>query len=273
MVFGLGTRMAALPLQRYLVGMQRLPMARLRRGSELGALLGHLLTAALFPIGRALLQFSQALVLLLPLLAIARGARRPTPDDAGEETDRQALPLSWRCGVQGLIFGALFGLLPLWVRQIEAGTCVDFALVLAAYGLGRSLGAGLPAAPLRAPFDAVAPRLARAGPYLGLALLLAATRWSPGWVALALFLPMGALAGASDSALVAGLAQLGDEPRRWLTLERSGALGGLVGGLAMGLIAQAFGLPVALPVQLGAFLGAAWLLGTGPPTLAVRPVP
>ncbi len=71
----LGTQMTALPLQRTLLARHQLPMGQLRRAGELGALLGHGLTALLFPIGRALLQFSQALVLLLPVLPLTRQAR------------------------------------------------------------------------------------------------------------------------------------------------------------------------------------------------------
>ncbi|MCX5930463.1 MAG: hypothetical protein NTW83_01150, partial [Cyanobacteria bacterium] len=137
----MGTQMTALPLQRTLLGVHQLPMGQLRRAGELGALLGHALTALLFPIGRALLQFSQALVLLLPLLPLARQARGERRSQTpGPEAPPAPVAFSWRCALQGVLFGGLFGLLPLWVRQVESGTCLDFGLVLAAYGLGRSLG-------------------------------------------------------------------------------------------------------------------------------------
>lgn len=66
-------------------------------------------------------------------------------------------------------------------------------------------------------------------------MLLIATRWLPGWGSLLIFLPMGGLAQASDLAQVRGLFHLGDEPLRWQTLARSGAIGALLGSLAMGL--------------------------------------
>ncbi|MCX5930295.1 MAG: hypothetical protein NTW83_00275, partial [Cyanobacteria bacterium] len=75
---------------------------------------------------------------------------------------------------------------------------------------------------------------------------------------------MGGLAQASDLGQVRGLRHLGDEPLRWQTLTRSGAIGGLLGSLAMGVMAQLLGLPVALPVQIGLFVAAALLL---PPAL------
>ncbi len=94
--------------------------------------------------------------------------------------------------------------------------------------------------------------------YLAMALLLIATRWLPGWGSLLMFLPMGGLAQASDLAQVRGLFHLGDEPLRWQTLARSGAIGGLLGSLAMGLMAQLLGLTVALPVQIGLFAARPW---------------
>ncbi|MDM7936317.1 MAG: hypothetical protein QUV06_02505 [Cyanobium sp. CZS 48M] len=266
----MGTQMTALPLQRTLLKGRQRPMAQLRRAGELGALLGHALTALLFPIGRALLQFSQALVLLLPVLPLARQARGEGRIQApGAEGPLAPVAFSWRCALQGVLFGGLFGLLPLWVRQVEAGTCLDFGLVLAAYGLGRSLGGdwGLAWWPAARPL--LGTRLEGGLRYLALALLLGATRWLPGWGALLLFLPMGGLAQASDLGQVRGLRHLGDAPLRWQTLARSGAIGGLLGSLAMGVMAQLLGLPVALPVQIGLFMAAALLL---PPTL-VQPAP
>ncbi len=262
LAIALGTRMTALPLQRTLLAMHQLPMGQLRRAGELGALLGHGLTALLFPIGRALLQFSQALLLLLPVLplacqagGVARKDQAPNSGDAPEP-----LMFNWRCSLQGMLFGGLFGLLPLWVRQVEAGTCLDFGLVLTTYGLGRSLGGdwGLGWWPAARPLVGTRPE--GAFRFLAMALLLIATRWLPGWGSLLIFLPLGGLAQASDLAQVRGLSELGDEPLRWQILARSGAIGGLLGSLAMGLMAQLLGLSVALPVQIGLFLGAALIL-------------
>ncbi|MCT0231512.1 hypothetical protein KQ306_11710 [Synechococcus sp. CS-1324] len=255
LLFGLGLQIAQFPLQRYLVGHQGVSMRRLRSGSDLGALLGHLLTGLLFPIGKAVLQFSQALVLLLPLLpaALQSGQARPARAEPSAPDLALASPeqgLNWRCCLQGVLFGSLFSLLPLWVRQQGAGNCFDFGMLLTAYGLGRLLSASWPV--LSLPFPG-----AGVGRYLLLSGLLAATQWLPGWSSLALFLPMGALAGSSDARLAASLAHLADEPLRWQTLERSSAVGALVGSLVMGSLAQWLGLPLALPLQVVAFLAAA----------------
>ncbi|WP_094510354.1 hypothetical protein [Synechococcus sp. MW101C3] len=303
LLFGLGLQIGQLPLQRFLVGVQGISMRRLRSGSELGALLGHLLTALLFPIGKAVLQFSQALVLLLPLLPAALLSRRPGrrhlpprsgPDlaSAGSSTALTAsavaastavaaaaganpgggVSLNWRCCLQGVLFGSLFGLLPLWVRQLGGGSCFDFGMVLTAYGLGRLLAAAGPAGSLPSPPALVATaalagpwRLhpARGGlPYLLLAFTLAATQWLPGWGSLVLFLPMGGLAALSDARLVATLDthpddSATDEPLRWQILARSSGVGALAGSLLMGGTAQLLGLPLALPLQVLAFAAAA----------------
>jgi hypothetical protein len=305
LLFGLGLQIGQLPLQRFLVGVQGISMRRLRSGSELGALLGHLLTALLFPIGKAVLQFSQALVLLLPLLPAALLTRRPGrrhlpprsgPDlaSAGSSTALTAsaatavaastaveaaaganpgggVSLNWRCCLQGILFGSLFGLLPLWVRQLGGGSCFDFGMVLTAYGLGRLLAAAGPAGSLPSPPALVAAaahpgpwRLhpARGLPYLLLAFTLAATQWLPGWGPLVLFLPMGGLAALSDARLVATLDthpddSATDEPLRWQILSRSSGVGALAGSLLMGGTAQLLGLPLALPLQVLAFAAAA----------------
>lgn len=299
LLFGLGLQIAQLPLQRFLVGVQGISMRRLRSGSELGALLGHLLTALLFPIGKAVLQFSQALVLLLPLLPAALLSRRPGhrhlpsrsgPDPAparsatapaapavsvcapaapaatasavtavgvsahveaaGGADPASGVSLNWRCCLQGILFGSLFGLLPLWVRQLGGGSCFDFGMVLTAYGLGRLLAAAGPTRSLPIPPALVvtAPlpgpwRLypARGLPYLLLALTLAAF---------------------SDARLVATLDTHADEPAtdeplRWQVLERSSGVGALAGSLLMGGTAQLLGLPLALPLQVLAFVAAA----------------
>ncbi|WP_370593412.1 hypothetical protein [Synechococcus sp. BSF8S] len=260
-----GTQMTALPLQRTLLALHQRPMGQVRRAGEIGMLIGHGLAALLFPIGRALLQFSQAMVLLLPVLPLARQARGEGLREApGAETPPARVAFSWRCALQGLLFGGLFGLLPLWVRQVEAGTCLDFGLVLAAYGLGRSLGGDLGLGWLKGAWRLGGPRHEGAGCYLAMALLLGATRWLPGWGSLLLFVPLGGLAQASDLAQVRGLPQPSDEPLRWLTLARSGAIGGLIGSLAMGLMAQLLGLPLAFPLQIGLFVGAALVLPPRP---------
>lgn len=262
-LLAIGLRMTQEPLQRHLNASVAIPIGELRASAETGRLLGNLLTAVLFPLGRAVLQFSQSLVLLMPLAAAIQAVPPAaqvsgTPTAAGPAAAAPPLPRLDPGGlVQGLVFGGLFALLPLWVRQEAAGSCFDFGMVLTAYGLGRivaeAAGQGL-----RLPF-----RL----PYGLMALLLLATQWLHGWAAVLLFVPFGLLAALADGRLAASVDPRGSLADNWETLERSSALGSLAGSLGMGLIAQLIGLAASLPIQLLAFLAAGLLL----PLLGRRP--
>jgi hypothetical protein len=201
-------------------------------------------------LGKALLQLGSALVLLLPLAPLVgalQAGDHPRSSSSAEQS-HEDLGLEPGGVLQGLLFGGLFALLPLWVRQEAAGNCFDFGLVLTAYGLGRT---GAEAWGLRLP-----PRL----PYLLMAAVLVATQFIDGWGAVLLFVPFGLLAALADARLAVGVDPAGDLQRNWNRLERSSALGGLVGSLGMGLIAQVIGLAGSLPIQLLAFLGAGALL-------------
>lgn len=262
-LLAVGLRLSQDPLQRQLHGRGAVPIGELRAGAEAGRLAGNLLTAVLFPIGKALLQFGSALVLLLPLAPLVGALQAGGHREEHRESDAQAAaepeaattatePAPWRLepgGVlQGLLLGGLFALLPLWVRQQAAGSCFDFGLLLTAYGLGRT---GAEAWGLRLP-----PRL----PYLLMAAVLVATQFVGGWGAVLLFVPFGLLAAVADARLALGVDPAGDLQQNWSVLERSSALGGLAGSLGMGLVAQLIGLGGSLPIQLAAFLGAAVLL-------------
>ncbi|MEA5443635.1 hypothetical protein [Cyanobium gracile] len=249
-LLAVGLRLAQEPLQRQLHGLWAVPIGELRAGAEAGRLVGNLLTALLFPLGKALLQLGSALVLLLPLAPVigALQAGNPCLQGSAAHLDSEALRLEPSGVLQGLLFGGLFALLPLWVRQEAAGNCFDFGLVLTAYGLGRT---GAEAWGLRLP-----PRL----PYLLMAAVLVATQFVGGWGAVVLFVPFGLLAALADTSLAIGMDPAGDLQRNWNRLERSSALGGLLGSLGMGLIAQVLGLAGSLPIQLLAFLGAGALL-------------
>ena len=254
-----GGQLVDLPVQRLLSGSAGVPMAALRTGAEAGRLVGNSLAGILFPLGKALLQFSQALVLLLPLVALVSWLR---PAVAAAETT--AVPASENAVVhhpsaarlepapllQGILFGALFGLIPLWVRQEGAGNCFDFAMVLTAYGLGRAAA------------EALQPqmRLGSAPGYLLLAAGLAGTQLLPGWGAVLLFVPLGLLAASSDQHLILALGPADDPALRAQRFNRSACLGGLAGSIAMGLAGQAVGLAGVLPLQLLAFVLAAVLI-------------
>jgi hypothetical protein len=251
-----GVQLVDLPVQRLLSGQAGVPMASLRTGAEAGRLVGNTLAGVLFPLGKAMLQFSQTLVLLLPLATLVTwlqpASPKPGPDPAttctpgSTPSDRlEPAPL-----LQGLLFGALFSLIPLWVRQEGAGNCLDFAMVLTAYGLGRAAAEALQARL----------RLGSAGDYLFLAAGLTGTQLLPGWGAVLLFAPMGLVASSSDQRLIQRLGPADDPALRAQRFNRSASLGGLIGSIAMGLCGQVLGLAGVLPVQVLAFVLAAVLI-------------
>ena len=249
LVLSAGAQLVDLPVQRQLTASAGVPMAALRTGAEAGRLVGNTLAGVLFPLGKALLQFSQALLLLLPLVALVSWLRpapaQPSPDLAPASARLEPAPL-----VQGILFGALFGLIPLWVREQGAGNCFDFAMVLTAYGLGRAAAEALQARL----------RMAVAPGYVLLAAGLAGTQLLPGWGAVLLFVPLGLLASSSDQRLIQALGPADDPALRAQRFNRSACLGGLIGSIAMGLVGQAVGLAGVLPLQLLAFLLAAVLI-------------
>ncbi len=249
---GVGRTATLLPMQRWLLAPQRLNLAWLSRLGDAGGLVGSLLTALLYPLLRSTApQFAAAALLLFPtLLLVSSSSWRP------EQGSAPAAPVGIpgidpRGAFQGLLFGALFALLPLWVRTISGGDCVDFGLVLAAYGLGRILSLGLP--------------LPGWGIYAAMAVLLQATSWLPAWGSTALFVPLGALAAGSDAHLVDPLREGGSGAAEGLVrIDRSLAIGSLAGSLAMGASAQILGLANARILIVSAFLLAAVLLPRRP---------
>lgn len=266
----------------------------LRGGDGAGRLLGTLLAGVLFPLGRALAQFSVALTLLLPLLPVIGSAGSRPMQVTGSASDRSdprgrdtttadartadTAPVAWprarrartdRAGnaslrgalMLGLLFGGLFALLPLWVRQEGRGSCFDFGMLLSAFTVGRLLA------------DLTSVRTVASGLFrwragavqhglMGLLLLLS-TR-IPGWGAVSLFVPFGVLAELLEQPLRPALGSSPLVPADVEGFERARALGGLIGTLTMGLITQAIGLFWAWPLQVGAFALAALLWRPGP---------
>jgi hypothetical protein len=259
---GVGRTASVLPLQRWLLAPRRLSLPWLQRLGDAGGLAGSLLTALLFPLLRSTApQFAVAALLLVPVLLLVSSPRfqpeeSPTPATVtaaatATATAPLATPLAAtgidpRGGFQGLLFGGLFALLPLWVRAIGGGSCVDFGLVLAAYGLGRIVSLPLP--------------LPGWGLYGGMAMLLQATTWLPAWGATALFVPLGALAAGTDLRLTGAHAVGGDTAGQLARNDRSLAIGSLVGSLAMGAGTQVLGLANARILIVSAFVLAALLL-------------
>ena len=238
LLLGLGKEISTLPLQRQLLSNPGMSMPQLRSSQDVGALLGNLLSALLLP---GLRQFLPALLLLLPMTRVAAACPIAVKTESISPSP-QRLPLDSNCMLQGLVMGALFALLALWVREVDGGKCFDFAMVLAAYGLGRT---GM----------SLLPDMHRSLRYLLIGALLLISQTSlPSVVAVVLFVPMGALAAASDAALVEQLSRLGDAPLRWQVLLRSSAIGGVAGSVGLGLICQVFSLTVALPVVIAGCL-------------------
>ena len=238
LLLGLGKEMSTLPLQRQLLNNKGTSMPKLRSGQDLGALIGNLLAALLLP---GLRQFLPALLLLLPMTRVA-AASRNTLETQSPSYPTERLPLDSNCILQGLVMGSLFALLALWVREVDGGKCFDFAMLLAAYGLGRT---GM----------SLLPDMHRSLRYLLIGALLLIIQTSlPPVVAVVLFVPMGALAAASDTDLVDQLSPLGDAPLRWQVLLRSSAIGGIAGSIGLGLTCQLFSLAIALPLVIAGFL-------------------
>ena len=238
LLMALGQDLSQLPLQRHVLRLGGLEFRQLRRGTELGVVVGSLLTGLIVP---GVHQFLPALVLLAPLLPTAfQAAQR------GDTMDSSVPPFDRSAALQGLLFGSFFALMPLWVRSVAAGNCFNFGMVLTGYGIGRSLM-------MRRL------RLPRGVPYVAIAALLVVCHGTPGWWATALFIPVGWLAACSDVQLVERIAE--DDPAAgWQILQRSGAIGGLIGILLMGSFAQLVGLSFALPMQLALFCLAPLLL-------------
>jgi hypothetical protein len=249
---GLGRTASLLPLQRWLLTPRRLSLVWLQRLGDAGGLTGSLLTALLFPLLRNTApQFAMAALLLLPGLLLVSSPRFRPPAESAPMSPVAASGLDLRSGAQGLLFGALFALLPLWVRTIGGGDCVDFGLVLAAYGLGRILTLPLP--------------LPGWSLYAAMAMLLQATTWLPAWGSTALFVPLGALAAGSDGRLAASLTAGGGEGSVGAAdglarIDRSLAIGSLLGSLAMGAGSQLLGLSHARSLIVTAYGLAALVL-------------
>lgn len=237
LVIALGQDFSQLPLQKQLLRDPDLNFQQLRRGSEFGALLGFGLTGLIRPGWH---QFLPAALLLLPLLPAA--LQRQSSHLEGLDLPTFNRAAAW----QGLVFGALFSLLPLWVRSVAEGNCFNFGMVLMAYGIGRTL------------FNASSHRYSRSL-YVLIGGLLMVSQLLPGIISTLLFIPIGALAAATDRQLVDHL-QPEDPAQGWQVLRRSGAIGGLVGVLMMGSLAQVIGLPQALLTQVALFLTAPLVL-------------
>jgi hypothetical protein len=245
-VFSLGRRLGRPVFLDWFLSRRVVPMQRLQLGTEVGQVLGNLLAGILFPLGQATLQFLNALLLLLPLFREAQPSTAPTGQLsilAGFGFRRTHIfPL-----IQGMLLGALFALLPLWVRAIAQGNCLGFGILLAAYCTGRIVGNMLP---LISPFLA---NLAIA------ALLWPLPQISSIPVVVLLFLLLGGLAALADQAIQLRLTEVSSDLEGWINFERLNSIGVLMGSLAFGLFAQATELVKVHPLLVLGFSVAALL--------------
>jgi hypothetical protein len=252
---GIGRTASLLPMQRWLLAPQRLSLNWFRRLGDAGAFVGSLLTALLYPLLRNTApQFAAAALLLFPTLLLVSSSGWRPQEGSAPAPPVTSQGIDCRGGFQGLLFGALFALIPLWVRTIGGGNCLDFGLVLAAYGLGRIISLSLP--------------LPGWGIYGAMAVLLQATSWLPAWGSTALFVPLGALAAGSDAHLADSIHEGGGAAEGLVRFDRSLAIGSLAGSLAMGAAAQILGLANARILIVIAFLLAAVLLPRRPAAMA-----
>ena len=245
---GTGKALSSRSIKKDLLDQPGTSSKKLRVGQDLGFFIGNLITAMLFP---AIRQFLPGFLLLLPITSsLYKNPQESKPIPAQERP-----PLHGLCCLQGLVIGSLFALLALWVREIDGGKCFDFAMVLAAYRLGRPLMLWMP-------------NIAASTRYWLLILLLIFSQISPvSWLSVALFIPIGALISSSELTLINGLTKVKESANRWRTLESSSAIGGFIGSIGLGLLCQILGLAWALPLVCIGLLLLALLHMRQPPTL------
>ena len=228
---GVGQEISVVPLQKSIISSSGVSMRWLQIGQEIGVLAGNVMTAVLFP---AIRQFVPALVLMLPMARfLRRSSQDPDIQDSSNSVNKKS-DLNYLCLLQGLVLGSLFGMLALWVREIDGGKCFDFAMVLVAYAVGRSL-------------VVFVPKMQASLRYVVIVVLLVLIQLIPSpFVSILMFAGIGGLVGASDFWLVENLGSSSDLPSRWQVLQNSSALGGLVGSFVLGVVCEILGLDVAL---------------------------
>jgi hypothetical protein len=245
-LFSLGRRLGRWGFLDRFLTQHVLPMQRLQLVTETGQVLGNLLAGLLFPLGQAVLQFCNALLLLLPLFSEARQAKAQPPETLplGQMIPLrgQGLPV-----LQGMLIGALFALLPLWVRAIAQGNCFGFGMLLAAYSTGRIVGNTLPS---------ISPLLAN----LAIAALLSPL---PGLanapLIVLLFFMLGGVVALADQSIQGQLMNASSDLNGWIAFERLSSIGALMGSLGLGLFAQITDLTQVHPVIVLGFIGTALL--------------
>ena len=230
-IYGVGQETSMVPIQAGIIVTSGVSMKSIQIGQDIGILSGNLMTAIFFP---AVRQFIPALILMLPMAQFLRRSRANLETLELQSKLPKKLDFNRLCLIQGLVLGSLFSMLALWVREIDNGKCFDFAMVLVAYAVGRSLVSFVPKMPASIR-------------YILIILFLILIELIPfPWLSITMFAVIGALVSASDFSLVDGLDSVDDIPSRWQVMQNSSALGGLVGSLILGLICEIIGLDFAL---------------------------
>ena len=242
---GIGQEVSIVPLQKSIMASSGVSMRRLQIGQEIGVLLGNLMTAMLFP---AVRQFMPALALMFPMAHFLHRSSQASGVQESSAPVKKKSESNSLCLMQGVVLGSLFGMLALWVREIDGGKCFDFAMVLVSYSVGRSL-------------VAFVPKMHASLRYILIVLLLVLIELIPiPVISILMFSMVGALVGASDFSLVERLESFGDLPSRWQVLQNSSAIGGLVGSFMLGIICEALGLNVALFAVCFGFVALAFVV-------------
>ena len=143
--YSLGLEISTLPLQKSLTSDSPSRFKNLQVCTEVGSLIGAIMTALIFP---AVSQFIPAFLLALPLASIVyrttRNGSLLTQNTNSNAPSTSNITLDPLCIFQGFVVGGLFAVLALWVREVEGGKCFDFGVILAAYFIGKAFTSVVP---------------------------------------------------------------------------------------------------------------------------------
>lgn len=214
------------------------------QGKDIGGVTGTFLGGIIYPAFKLL---PPTLLLMLPVAWLADRENKKQSQASPNQTEikKGVPPLERWSLLNGLVDGALFSLLPLWVLQIKGGDSVDLSWIIGSFMLGRVFQKRLL---LKMKTDS----------YYGLCailIFLAAHPNTPIWLDVVLFMPLGASIARIQLELVDHLQPYGNPARRFDIIGRSNTIAGVFGGLAMGVTGELFGIREALGLLAIAFAG------------------
>ena len=240
----LGMEVSTVPLQKGLLTSSGIRFKTLQICTEIGSLIGAVMTALIFP---AISQFIPALFLVLPLASIIysiskTSALQTSPVSTDDVPTKSGFKINPLCFLQGFVLGGLFAVLALWVRVIDGGKCFDFGVILACYFLGKGLVGFLP-------------KLKLNHMYLIIFILLFLCQVIPlKWISALLFVPIGMLVNSTDLVIALGFSEKDKLLEDWKSFQDQSAIGGIAGGLVLGSICEVVGLDYALPIICFGFI-------------------